>query len=468
MKMNLKLVVLAVIVPAQLLSLPVKDDKQTTLVYPTFLHTYGIRKATKTHLMLYTRNRVRVRNPQGIAITRLTSWDDPKTKKDDDQVTGYGVNSDENLIVYNTSMKSLGFYGRREKGARALNRPRGIAANARGDVYVADTGNNRIVRLFNPKKKLTFVRAIGGKGALPGFFQQPHDVALDSDNFVYITDYGNHRVQILRPDDQLHLWFGKQGVEDSHLWHPTGIAVTNGREKWSYYKDRFIVVVDLDGSRIQKFTLKGEFIKAVRLQDFGFTQGKLMYLALDYYSQIWVTDFVNGCVHKFDRNLNYLTSFGKEGTGDREFLQPRGIAIYKRFGQVFVAEKESAQYYWIGTDIQDLNATVAVGGQVIKLSFGLTEPSYVTLTLEESPDGRKATVFEKVKLFTQPQTIYLDGDWKRIPKILVENLQLENTISRAKITPVTPGMYKFKLKIEPTYSSYKYFSKEVEVQVVVE
>ncbi|MFQ6115140.1 MAG: NHL repeat-containing protein, partial [bacterium] len=324
----------------------VGDEKYdpTTLVFPSFLHTMGIRKATKTHLMIYTRNKVKVRDPQGLAVVRLKSWDDPNNKKDDDEVTGYGINSGENVIVYNKSMTSLGIYGVNEKRERALKNPTGVAANEIGDVYVADTGNHRIVRFFNPKKNLKFVRGIGGRGALPGQFESPQGVALDSHGMVYVSDTGNHRIQILRPDDVLHLWFGDQGVEDGELWHPTGIAVTDGGQKWSYYKDSFIALIDLDHTRVQKFTLDGKFMKATRLKDFGFSTGHLAYLAMDYYSNIWVTDTANHCIHKFDRNLDYLTSFGRKGTGDKEFMEPRGFAIYKRFGQVFVAENESAQY----------------------------------------------------------------------------------------------------------------------------
>ncbi|RMF69107.1 MAG: hypothetical protein D6743_02435, partial [Calditrichaeota bacterium] len=421
----------------------------TTLVYPAFLHTYGIRKATKTHLMIYTRNKVKVRNPQGLAVTRLNSWDNPNDKKDDDEVTGYGVNSDANTIIYNKSMTALGFYGLSEKGERALNHPTGIAADERGDVYVADTGNDRVVRFFNPKRSLKFVRAIGGRGSLPGQFLAPRGVALDSNGMVYVADTGNHRVQVIRPDDRLHLWFGVQGTEDGQLWHPTGIAVTDRKQVWSYYKDSFIVLIDLDGTRIQKFSLDGRFIKAVHLKDFGYEAGKLMYLAIDYYSNIWVTDFQNNCVHKFDRNLNYLTSFGRRGSGDKEFTEPRGIAIYKRFGQVFIAEKESAQYYWIGTDVFDVQTRWLPEERLGLVAFRLTEPSYVSVTLRSSGEKSEKKILQKAQFFSGPQALYLDGRWRRVlPEAGGENPSVDRP-------PLPPGEYHLTLKVEPTYSSYK-------------
>lgn len=444
-----------------------KNDDPTSLVFPSFLHTFGIRKATRTHLRIYTRNRVRVRDPQGIAAVRLESWDDPNHKKDDDKVTGYGIDAGSNIIVYNTSMRSLSVYGLNEKGIRALRRPTAVTASPHGDVYVTDTGNHRIVRFFNPKKKLEFVRAIGSEGALPGQFQSPTGIAMDSQGMVYISDTANHRVQLLRPDDTLHLWFGNQGVEDGELWHPAGIAVTDKWHRWSYYRDSFIVLVDLDNRRIQKFTLEGKFLQATRLRDFGFSKGHLAYLAIDYYSNIWVTDTANHCIHKFDRNLNYLTSFGKQGSGDREFNEPRGIAIYRRFGQVFVAERESAQYYWIGTDIVDFESRIDSLSGIIRLDFFLTEPSFLSLTSKDVRTGEKREIFQKQQYFSGRQTIYVDGEWRRISPHRYEGANSNGDDLSRTISPTPPGEYELQLKVEPTYSSYKYFSKEVSERVLV-
>ena len=454
------------LLPANLFAFGGKKYDPTTLVYPSFLHTMGIRKATKLHLMIYTGNKVKVKNPQGLAVVRLNSWEDPKDENDDDEVTGYGINSGMNVIVYNKSMSSLGFYGLKAVGERKLNNPTAVAANELGDVYVADTGNHRIVRFFNPKSNLNFIRAIGGKGSLPGRFESPRGLVMDSSHMLYIADTGNHRIQIIRPDDQLHLWFGHQGVKDGELWHPTGIAVTNGRGRWSYYKDRFIVLTDLDGTRIQKFNLEGEFIKAVRLQDFGFENGELLYMAIDYYCNIWVTDFANHCIHKFDRNLNYLTSFGRKGGGKKEFFEPRGIAIYKRFGQVFIVEKEAAQYYWVGTDILNLNSNWLSDKGVVELSFTLTEPTFIMLQVE-GKGLKKRTIFEKKKYFTGPRTIYLDGNWNVVAGSRIESFHPNGTAGHLKIDAIARGKYKFKIKVESTYSSYKFFSKEVETEVVV-
>jgi DNA-binding beta-propeller fold protein YncE len=437
----------------------------TTLVFPAFLHTYGIRKATETQLRIYTRNRVRVKDPQGIVATRLNSWDDPSSKKDDDEVTVYGVNSGYNLIIYNTSMTSLGIYGMSERGKEKLHFPRGITANPGGDVYVADTGADRVVRLFNPSRQLRFVSAIGGKGAAPGKFAKPHDVAVDSKGMLYVADTGNNRIQVFDAQDRLDHYFGTSGKADGELWRPSAIAVTDPGDPWSYYKDEFVVVVDLDGRRVQKFLPDGTFVKAVHTADLGAEDARLAYVAIDYYSNIWVTDQANDMLHKLDRKLNFLTSFGHRGTGDKEFVEPRGISIYKRFGQVLVAERNSAQYYWIGTDIKDVGAEVDSATGAISLSYFLTEPSFVSLDIEKRGEGSRTSLLEKAWRPSGRNVELTDGGGRALPEHAAA--AAGSTFEQLKIPAASSGTYSLYLRIEPTYSSYHYFHKDVKLTAVV-
>jgi hypothetical protein len=179
-----------------LISAEDENYNPTTFVYPAFKHTLGIRKAGSTELFLFMGFKVKFRDPEGLACVRLDAWEDPDDSHDDDELTVYGVNSGQNNIIYNSSMWGLGVYGLDEDENQLLNRPRGICANKKGDVYVADTGNNRVVRLYNPTDNLQFITAIGSKGKGEGQFQSPHQVALDNMGTLFVSDSGNHRIQI--------------------------------------------------------------------------------------------------------------------------------------------------------------------------------------------------------------------------------------------------------------------------------
>lgn len=60
-------------------------------------------------------------------------------------------------------------------------------------IYVADSGNNRI-QIFN-KSTFAFVNKFGSLGSGNGQFNNPMDIAVDS-NYIYVLDRGNGRIQI--------------------------------------------------------------------------------------------------------------------------------------------------------------------------------------------------------------------------------------------------------------------------------
>jgi DNA-binding beta-propeller fold protein YncE len=425
----------------------------TTLVFPTFLHTYGVRKATAKHLFLYMQNRVKVRDPQGIAATRLDVWDNPRETKDDDEITVYGVNSGQDAVIYNTSMTAITVYGLHEKGERRLNRPNGIAAHRRGEVYLADTGNNRVVHFFNPGRELKWVRALGGMSA-------PRDVAISADRTVFVADTGNNRVLVFRNDQLLQTW-----APAEQLVLPSGIAATDSTEQWSYYKDNFVVVIDRAGQRLQKFTRAGRVLKAVTATEIGKPGAKFMYAAIDYYSNVFVTDFNNHCLHKFDRELNYLTSFGRQGDGEKEFIEPRGIAIYQRFGQVLVDDRESAQYYWIGVDALYCRAAPYPKPRLLQLDYFLTETAYVTVEILDAGGNVLGRPMDKTLRFSGAQQELFGGNWEPVAVAWIDNRRSYDLRLLQKLPPVAAGKYVLRLTIAATYSSYKYFSKTVEASV---
>jgi uncharacterized protein (TIGR03663 family) len=76
----------------------------------------------------------------------------------------------------------LGFYG-----------PRAIAVDERGNVYIADTGNKRIVVTDSEGK---FLYQWGHAGNEPGAFSEPIGLAVDGQGNLYVADTWNGRVQV--------------------------------------------------------------------------------------------------------------------------------------------------------------------------------------------------------------------------------------------------------------------------------
>jgi hypothetical protein len=429
----------------------------TTFVFPPYRHSYGIRKAGPTELFLFMSFKVKFSDPQGLACVRLEAWEDSTDPHDDDELTVYGVNSGQNNIIYNKSMWDLDVYGLHEKDEQRLSQPHGICANSRGDVYVADSGNNRIVRLFNPAHKLEYITAIGGVGDEPGRFLYPLQVALDSHGMLYISDTGNHRIQVFDRENRFQYTFNNFGK----MVNPNGLAVTDRNEPYTHQGQNFLVVIDSADQRITKFDLQGKWLRTIRCRDFGFVRAKLEYVSLDYYNQIIITDSWNHCLHKLDHDLNHIVSFGREGQDDFEFNEPRGITQYRRFGQVFVAEKSGAQYYWVGTDL--LQLTVENQKEMTYVQFNVTEPSYVSADVLDNEGRFIQRIADHLLVFPlAQQRLKWNGRMGRgIPRFLQKmNYTPSPLVGYGDKLPA--GIFRLRIVAESTYSSRSYFERTEE------
>ncbi len=405
------------------------------LVFPPYGHSHGIRKATQGHLFLFLPFS-RFDDPQGLATAKMISRDDLSTEKDDDEVVVYGVNSGRHQLIYNTSMWGLATYGKKGSGKNQFMFPKGIACDPQGNVYVVDAGNNRIVHLFNAQKKVKWVKAFSGKKGNDGGLKAPMQVALDAAGKIYVTDTGNRRIiifdtsgnslQKISPADSLSFDDG-----------PTTLAVADGSFSWSYFRsERAIFCADRNGKRLWKIDFSGKVLKTVLVPE-GY---RSFYGAVDYYHNFYITDKEKHCILKFDHNLQLLDIFGSHGKEDNQFIEPRGIAIWKRYGQTFVAEKTGAQYFWVGTGLKQVGFWEKDSTDTFFIKTNVSEYSYMSLFYVTGPD---TTALQKNRFLVPGERIF--------------------PFTRDGIRSLQGGKYIF--RIEPTYSSYTYYHWDYPLQL---
>ena len=355
----------------------------STLVYPSYWHTpFGIHRGTPFWLKVFLGTRTNFSNPQDLAATKLLAEYGRINKgRDDWQLTVYGVNSGNGEVIYNPTMHTLALFGAKGTGFGELMNPTGIACNEYGDIYVADTGNHRISRWFNDGKQVRFIRNIGAEGASNGEFSRPTYVELDSMGRLYVSDTGNNRIQIFdKSGGLIRVLNSKNGLSD-----PTGIAVTDSNERYTGYKADKIFCVDAAGTRVSRFTHEGKMEKSVRIDNIVQKDVKLTTLDIDYFGNVYVVDRLNSRIYKLNSDLDFLAGYGKFGTQDYEFENPAGIAIYKHYGQVFISDRESAQYFWLGADVLNFTAK-QVRPSEFQFEFMLTEKATITIEIEQ-PEG---------------------------------------------------------------------------------
>jgi hypothetical protein len=118
-------------------------------------------------------------------------------------------------------LMTLGTPGVPGKSSRAFVRPLSVVVGPKGDIFVADAdplesgSNGRIVKFA---KDGTFIKAWGKRGSLPGEFNTPHALAMDSMGRLFVADRDNNRVQIFNQDGTFLAEWKQFGI-------PTGIFI---------------------------------------------------------------------------------------------------------------------------------------------------------------------------------------------------------------------------------------------------
>jgi uncharacterized protein (TIGR03437 family) len=124
--------------------------------------------------------------------------------------------------------------------AAQLYTPSGVAVDSAGNVYIADFSNNR-VRKVSPSGAITTVAGTGGSGysgdggpATNARLNIPSAVTVDSGGNLYIADTGNNRIRIVTPAGTINTvagnglpgYSGDGGTATSaQVGNPVGIAV---------------------------------------------------------------------------------------------------------------------------------------------------------------------------------------------------------------------------------------------------
>ena len=118
--------------------------------------------------------------------------------------------------------------------------PRGIAIDEQGDIYVAETGANQVKKL-DLSGELSTVAGTGPAGftgdgelATTAMLSAPEGLALDREGNLYIADAGNDRIRKVTPDGKITTFAGNGNLGSAgdrgpavraELYVPIGLAV---------------------------------------------------------------------------------------------------------------------------------------------------------------------------------------------------------------------------------------------------
>ena len=242
-----------------------------------------------------------------------------------------------------------------------FNNPSGIAVDAQGLVYVADS-NNSLIRVITPAGVVSTLTGMAGQGLQDGpvasaKFFYPNHLAFDQQGNLYVSEIRNNRIRKVTP----------AGVVSTLAGGEAGVAAPNGYADGPATAARFatpeglavdkqgnVYVADVNNNRIRKVTPAGVVSTVAGSGDKAFadgrgTQAKFSFpvgIVVDAQGTLYVTDYNNGCLRRIGTDGQVSVAVGSDkgfgpadGTGPAaQFTGPQGLAISASGQELYVAD----------------------------------------------------------------------------------------------------------------------------------
>ena len=181
----------------------------------------------------------------------------------------YTINDNQHCIKkYTREGKLVMVIGKQGKPAEKwtglpFNRPTNVAVSPNtGDIYITDGYGNSSVHRYSAEGK--HIISWGAPGCDPGEFQIPHNVVVDQDENVYITDRENYRLQVFDCNGNLKaIW--------QNIYRPQALCID--REGIIYIGEMLMQRDLFDypkvGHRLNVYNKKGERLARIGDPDIG-------------------------------------------------------------------------------------------------------------------------------------------------------------------------------------------------------
>ena len=267
-----------------------------------------------------------------------------------------------------TTVAGTGTAGYNGDGALAtasqLNYPFGVAVDHSGNIYIADTYNNRIRKISATTKLISTVAGTTSSGyngdnisAITAQLNQPNSVCLDNAGNIYFTDQSNNRVRKVTistgnistvAGSGTSGYMGDNGTAIyAQLNSPSGIALDANNN---------IYIADLNNHRIRKVTVStgvittiagngtGAYVEdgvAATLTSLSLPQDVFVTTA----GHVFIADYGNGRIRKVNASTGIISTVA--GDGSASFAGDNGPATSAKFNMPISIRVDNAGNYFI-------------------------------------------------------------------------------------------------------------------------
>ena len=238
--------------------------------------------------------------------------------------------------------------------ANQLNKPHGIFVDSSGNLYIADSKNHRIQKWESGATQGTTVAGGNGIGVashdidLFDRLNNPQGVFVSDDGDVYVADTGNNRIQKWTPGATSGIRVaggGEFGVNHNLLAHPNNVFVTPARD---------IYVADSENSLIQKWREGSvDILNATGWHNEWYEAHQMNFsigIFVDPLENMYIADYYNHRIQKWkvakkdipfvDGDAITVAGDQGQGTAANQFNGPKAIFV-DAIGDLYVADMKN-------------------------------------------------------------------------------------------------------------------------------
>jgi sugar lactone lactonase YvrE len=300
-------------------------------------------------------------NPSGIAVD-----------SQDNVYVGFNVPNDS-IRKYTPDGRVLNQWADFGNNPGQLHFPMDIVRDRHGNLYIADSLNQRIVKLVvkldATGRWVTSVTSWGKLGNEPGEFLLPLSLAIDQEDNVYVVDGGTIRIQKFTANgDFITQWgdlscdipglvqfyctwlvlTGEQSScspaliqqaeeltcsnEPGNFYLPTGIATDQHNN---------VYVVDSLQKVIHKFSSKGKFLTT--WENAGENAGEFgqpLTIKVDNHDNVYITDMDQHNIKKFTTTGKFIKQWGTQGRDEGQLQYPTTLTT-DEVGNIYVYDGDN-------------------------------------------------------------------------------------------------------------------------------
>ena len=195
----------------------------------------------------------------------------------------------------------------------------GITFDLKGNVWVADKGNNKVLKLSQDGRLLQTIDHAGSKS---DHFNRPLGVSVSPEGLVYICDSGNHRVTVHDEEGMFLFAFGSKGSGPGCLDGPRDVA---------FGSDGLVYVSHNGNDRVFVWSKEGSFQRNFK------TKYSPTSIAATGDSHLLITASASSTVMVYTLGGQLVHEFGEEGSDSGKFAEPYGICVDDS-GAVYIAD----------------------------------------------------------------------------------------------------------------------------------